>query len=94
MYYVYLQDASVIWDKDLCLVAAEVLSDCRKDEVGIMPQMRELHCKEECELLMQHAAITSPVIIGDDIIYSLFFYVMMPSPLICSKQRPVWIFTL
>ena len=35
--------------------------------------MRELHCKEECELLMQHAAITSPVITGDDIVYSLFF---------------------
>lgn len=28
------KDASVIWDKDLCLVAAEVLSDCRKDEDG------------------------------------------------------------
>jgi len=56
--------------------------------------MRELHCKEECELLMQHAAITSPVILGNVIVYSLFFYVMMPSPLICSKQRPVWIFTL
>ena len=36
---------------------------------------------------MQHAAITSSVIIGDDIEYSLFFYVMMPSPLICSKQK-------
>lgn len=29
----WLQDASAIWDKDVSLMATEILSDCSKEEV-------------------------------------------------------------
>ena len=39
-----------------------------------LPEMHELHCKEECELLLQHVAIISSVIV-DGRGYSLFFFI-------------------
>lgn len=31
--FVWLQDTSAIWDKDVSLMATEILSDCSKEEV-------------------------------------------------------------
>jgi len=31
--FMRLQDTSAIWDKDVSLMATEILSDCSKDEV-------------------------------------------------------------